>query len=265
MLSQEKMWLLKEKYGGVESEAFHADCARLHAGEPLAYVIGHIPFLTCTIYLDSRPLIPRPETEYWTQKFLQQLAARDRIHDLRVLDLCAGSGCIGVAIAKAVPSAHVDFVELDPAHILTIKKNLHKNLAVNASRSTPGVEREARYRIIQADLFTPESSTPGVELGRYDYIVSNPPYIDPELDRTEVSVRAHEPAQALYGGTEGLELIARIIAAAPQYLKPEGQLWLEHEPEQTAAITDLAEKHKFRSTTHQDQYGIERYTQLMLQ
>jgi len=73
MKNQELDWLLKEKYHGVESEAFHADCARLATGEPLGYLIGHVPFLNCTIHLDSHPLIPRPETEFWTEQAIAEI------------------------------------------------------------------------------------------------------------------------------------------------------------------------------------------------
>jgi len=291
-MNQEKQWLLTEKHNGLESEAFQVDCARLDAGEPLGYVIGHVPFLDCTIYLDSHPLIPRPETEYWTKHLIDTLQTspppqvRDSIPYLRVLDLCAGSGCSGVAIAKAFLSAHVDFAELDPLHFPTIKKNLEINLptmTVNShneykssqqkSSSRPGLELDAvqqsknRFGVYEADLFTLQnpSSRPGLELGRYDVIVSNPPYIDPALDRTETSVADYEPHEALYGGVDGMELLARIIAGARAQLAPGGQLWLEHEPEQSAAIQALGAQQHLAVTTHKDQYQVERYSVLVVE
>ena len=69
-MNPEVDWLLNEKYHGEKTSAFFTDCVRLETGEPLAYVIGHIPFLDCTIYLDSRPLIPRVETEFWVEKLI---------------------------------------------------------------------------------------------------------------------------------------------------------------------------------------------------
>ena len=132
-MNQEKTWLLAEKYGGVEGEAFHTDCRRLEAGEPLAYIIGWTPFLDCRIYLDSKPLIPRPETEYWTERVIKALqgVATAAPSPRRVLDLGAGSGAIGVAIAKALPTALVTFADIDPAHLPTIECNLSQNLPVN--------------------------------------------------------------------------------------------------------------------------------------
>ena len=241
--NQEEKWLLTEKHNGVESEAFQADLERLRTGEPLAYLIGYIPFLGCQIYLDSRPLIPRPETEYWVDKAIASIRLDSK--EARVLDLCAGSGCIGVAVAKAVPEARVTFTEIDSAHLPTIKKNITENLSDNE-----------RFQIIQSDLFEK------VE-GQYDFILSNPPYIDPALDRTESSVKVHEPHLALYGGQSGMEIIERLIAAAPEHLAPGGQIWIEHEPEQVEEVKKCAEAGGFRAVAHLDQYIIERYTVLL--
>lgn len=267
-MTNDEQWLCNEKYGGIPSPEFEADRLRLAAGEPLAYLIGHIPFLGTTIHLDSHPLIPRPETEYWVEQVIIAIRSKQTSIDesdtnkpsirmegsgarisqtnavLRVLDLCAGSGAIGVAVANAVPEAHVTFAEIDPAHLPTIAKNLDVN----------GIDC-TRYQIFQSDLFANVSGT-------FDFILSNPPYIDSALDRTETSVTAHEPHKALYGGTDGMELIACIIANTPAYLTKEGQLWLEHEPEQVNRIQELAHEHGFAAVTHTDQYKLERYTTL---
>jgi methylase of polypeptide subunit release factors len=296
-MTHDEVWLLKEKYHGEKSCGFFADCERLAAGEPLGYVIGHVPFLGCTIWLDSHPLIPRPETEYWVEyaiKTVKQTGGGDRTtratnsnptegspreipratlgkklphtpetQDLvaeslgrerkdpgspvHILDLCAGSGAIGVAVAKHVPGARVDFGEIDPCHETTIRKNLSEN----------GIAPE-RSQVIISDLFADITD-------RYDFILSNPPYINPALDRTQVSVKDFEPHLALYGGPGGLALIERIIATAPTHLTPDGQLWLEHEPEQSSAIHTLATLHGCTATTHLDQYQVERYSILVLQ
>lgn len=247
-MNQEEQWLLREKYHGEESEAFLAGCKRLAAGEPLAYVIGSIPFLDCMIWLDSHPLIPRPETEFWTKQLIDQIVIEQAPNKtIKVLDLCAGSGASGIAIARALPNTLVDFAEIEPLHLPTILHNLtHNNID------------PARCTIKQSNLFTHVTD-------KYDYILSNPPYIDPTLNRTEASVTLHEPHLALYGGKAGLELISKIISEAPEYLTDAGQLWLEHEPEQSATVTELATKNGFVGTTYEDQYHIERYSVLVLQ
>jgi HemK-like putative methylase len=254
-MSQEIEWLLEDKYGGEKSEAFFADCKRLALGEPLGYLIGYVPFLDCTIHLDSKPLIPRPETEFWTEKaiadiktsFPTQPELGNGSDQLRILDLCAGSGCIGVAIAKAVPDAIVDFAEINEKHLSAIQKNLEQNGII-----------KSRTHTYHSNLFEAFSGT-------YQYIVSNPPYIDMTLKRIETSVLEHEPYVALAGGEAGLDVITKIIEEAPKHLERHGQLWIEHEPEQSVTIRNLAREHKFVCTTHHDQYGIERYSVLVLQ
>ena len=252
--SQEIEWLLREKYSGEKSEAFFADCKRLSLGEPLAYLIGWAPFLDTKMYLDTKPLIPRPETEFWVAEAIKVIKNSATLplglvetKPLKILDLCAGSGCIGVAVAKALPECLVDFAELDSKHLFTIEKNIKEN----------NIEQK-RTRAIHSNLF---SNTPG----SYDFIFSNPPYIDETLHRTDRGAREHEPYVALFGGIDGLEIIAQLITDAPAHLQPGGQLWIEHEPEQSEAIAKQAAKHHFTATTHKDQYGVERYSILVLQ
>ena len=246
-MSQDIEWLLKEKYLGEESDAFFADVKRMVLGEPLGYLIGHVPFLDSTIYLDSKPLIPRPETEFWTEKVIAEIKRGGEAAPQRVLDLCAGSGCIGVTIAKAIPGATVHFSEIDAKHLPTISKNLEAN----------GVEL-SRTNVAHTNLFEAFKGT-------YHYIVSNPPYIDMDLHRTDENVLKYEPYVALSGGLAGLEVIQNIIDQAPKHLERGGELWLEHEPEQAEAIRNLAREQGFICTTHHDQYDVDRYSVLVLQ
>lgn len=271
MKSQEEQWLLTEKYKGEKTDAFFADCKALALGTPLGYLIGHVPFLDCTIYLDEQPLIPRVETEFWVEKAIAEinlsqiinpsLFLTDKTSDQNfqsignfgssepvwVLDLCAGSGCIGVAVATHVPGARVDFAELSQRLIPTIEKNITEN-----------VSDTERCQVIHSNLFKQFPID-----WKYDFILSNPPYIDPAIDRATESVKSHEPHLALYGGEAGVEIIEQLIAAAPAYLTPGGQLWIEHEPEQAAAINDIARAHNFTATNHKDQYEVVRYSILV--
>ncbi len=259
MNNQEIAWLLKEKYHGQKTESFLTDCARLEAGEPLAYLIGSIPFLNCTIHLDSKPLIPRPETEFWVEKAIDAIKLacsrpflgqkmESRPQALHILDLCAGSGAIGVAVAQAIPEAHVTFGEIDATHLPTILKNLTENTIIYDMK---------KYALVQSNLFT---ALPPKH--QYDFILSNPPYIDAAANTVDESVTTPEPHLALFGGTAGLEIIAKIIADAPVYLTPQGELWLEHEPFQSEAVASLATQHGFTITTYPDQYTTLRYSVL---
>lgn len=243
-MQNEEKWLLDEKYNGMPCDAFYADRTRLLAGEPVAYIIGHIPFCNCTINLDSYPLIPRPETEYWTNRFIETQQKTGLSTPLHILDLCAGSGCIGIAVAHALDQATLDLAEIEADHIATIEKNC-------AANNLPS----SRYHTYTSDLF---ANLPEHQL--YDHIVTNPPYIDPAVDRTEKSVRTFEPSKALYGGTFGMEYLARILHTAPAYLHPGGSLWLEHEPEHLRAIATLARPHFAEIHTYNDQYNCARFS-----
>lgn len=246
MPNRDETWLLTEKYRGEKTAEFYADCARLEAGEPLAYLIGSIPFLDTTITLNSRPLIPRPETEFWVEAFL---TTHPSLGKARVLDLCAGSGAIGVAVGHAVPTATVDFAELDPAHEKTIRHNWELN---NGTNRTPHTYIGHLYTALPPDL-------------HYDFILSNPPYIDATLGRVATSVQDFEPALALYGGNKGLDLIRDIITSTPRHLHHDGELWLEHEPEQATSIAELGRAAGFTVHTQADQYGVIRFSRLVLQ
>ncbi len=245
-LTQEEHWLLTEKYHGQKTEGFLADCVRLKAGEPLAYLIGSIPFLNTTIWLDSRPLIPRTETEYMVAFIIDYYQAHAKV-PRSILDLCAGSGCIGVALGAAFPHTTLTLAEIDTPHHPTITKNCERN----------GISSE-RYTVFGGSLFD------HIPAQKFDLIVSNPPYIDPGRDRTTPSVKQYEPAIALYGGTAGFMYLHKIIMRASAYLAPGGELWLEHEPEQSSAIAEAGAA-RYIVHTHQDQYAQERFSQLVLQ
>jgi HemK-like putative methylase len=245
-MTKDEQWLLEEKYGGEKTAEFLADCERLAAGEPVAYLIGYVPFLGATIYLDSQPLIPRPETEYWVEKAISDINSQFRglTPESNVLDLCAGSGCIGVAILKAIPFAQVDFIERDERHHMTIRKNL------NANRID-----HSRVRVLGGDLFE-------VAAVPYDFILANPPYIDASLERTDPNVLAHEPHDALFASDHGFALIERIILEAPRHLARGGILYIEHEPEHAPRIRETAGSAGFDVATQPDQYGVLRYSRL---
>ncbi len=236
----ELQWLLSEKYNNQKSDDYFADCKRLESGEPLAYIIGHIPFLGCTIYLDTKPLIPRPETEFWTEHAIKEIVKKEKAV---VLDLCAGSGAIGVAVGS-LTNAIVTFGEIDPVHTQTIQKNCEQNNL-----------QPDRFSIITSDLYENINGT-------FDFILTNPPYIDAEAHTVDAEVVMFEPHQALFGGEGGLAIIEKIIESAHHYLNPLGQLWIEHEPFQSVSITQIGKKNGYHTITYNDQYHTKRYSVL---
>src|SRR3989344_701262 len=212
--------------------------------EPEAYKIGWVPFIHTKIWLDSRPLIPRTETEFWTERAIEEIKS---IPNASVLDLCAGSGAIGVAVLKEIPEAKVDFIEKEVRHHATIEKNIKEN-EIDTNRA----------RVFGGDLL--ENAN-----GPYDVILSNPPYIDPKkLERVQDSVIEHEPREALMGGNAGIEIIKRILTDAPKHLASPGILYIEHEPEQAEEINKTVQSLLYSSyKSLPDQFGVIRYSRLV--
>jgi release factor glutamine methyltransferase len=236
--------LIRDKYDGDTGRVTAEDRERLLAGEPLAYVIGWVPFLGLKIGLDSKPLIPRPETEWWTELLVERIG---NAH-LTVLDLCAGSGAIGLAVLKYCPNAIVAFGELSSAHAASIERTLEAN----------GLDA-ARHIVGTGDLFRP---FPGIH---FDIVATNPPYI-PAARALEASL-AYEPKEALYAGADGLDVIKRIAKNAPHHMLGapatptalRGELWLEADVANIhEAARLLAEHGAERIDIRTDLYGRER-------
>ncbi|MBI4088664.1 peptide chain release factor N(5)-glutamine methyltransferase [Candidatus Kaiserbacteria bacterium] len=273
------MWLLEEKYSGEKTRAYEKDKERLALGEPLAYVIGWQPFLGLKIYLDSRPLIPRPETEWWTEQLLKSESPerktgvrlgraarsapvfRSGNEPLRFLDLCAGSGAIGCAalarlpaspeLQRGEPNAQVYFGEIDPAHEATILKNIRTN----------GLD-ESRAHVRIGDLFSAKGgSASGGELlssMKFDIIAANPPYI-PASRTLPQSVADFEPALALMAGIDGLAIIRRIAAELPRHLTTGGTAWIECDSAHVEAAQKLFGARGLDAKIHNDQYDRPRF------
>ena len=203
-----------------------------------------MPFLGAHIWLDSHPLIPRTETEWWTEKAITEIKRRPHA---RVLDIFAGSGCIGCAVLLHVADVHVDFAELEEQHLLTIRKNIVRL----GPLSTPNFYKSDVYDGV------PSSA-------QYDFILANPPYLsEARIERISASVLAHEPRSALIADDDGFALIEKTMRGAPGRLLPNGQLWIEHEPEHTGKIALLATALGLSATTHLDQYEVERYSVIL--
>ncbi len=257
-MNKDEQWLLEEKYGGDTNVAgFKEDCARLARGEPVAYVIGWQPFLGLKIYLDSKPLIPRPETEWWTEQLLtetgsimrnslaESAAGRTRRSEdfskgaprLRFLDLCAGSGAIGCATLQMLPDAEVFFGELDAKHEATILKNIRKN---NLD--------ESRAHVKIGDLFAPFGDM------TFDVIATNPPYI-PESRELPESVARYEPALALRASADGLGIIRRIAESLPNHLHTGGVAWIECDSAHAETACALFSTQGLTAEIRTDQFG----------
>jgi release factor glutamine methyltransferase len=205
------------------------------------YVRGYVPFLGQNIFLDSRPLIPRTETEYWVEQALSEIP-KDQMP--KILDLFAGSGCIGIAILAHIKGAHVTFAEKEPRHLPTIKRSLEEN-SIDPEHAS----------LIESDVW---SAVPQ----KFDYIFANPPYISKERSTVETSVTRSEPEEALFAENDGFYFIEKIIVGLSEHLMPKGTCYIEHEPFHTERVSEVAERYGFKAETFKDQYGALRYSRL---
>jgi len=216
--------------------------ARRTRGEPIQYLIGCVPFFGLTIYVGSGVLIPRPETELLVDEAVKALrrsacgvrrenhaAYLDSVRSthnaerpLSILDLCTGSGCIALSIARHFPKAIVYGVDASEAAMVYATQNALANDVHNVC-----------FKL--GDLFAPVNAL------HFDCIVSNPPYVrHDEIKTLQREIREHEPISALDGGRDGLDFYRRIFRDAPGYLKDNGIIMLEIGFGQSAAIRELA-------------------------
>lgn len=202
--------------------------SRVLAGEPLAYVLGQWDFYGMTLYVDHNVLIPRDDTCAVTSLAIQQALFLEKAP--RILDLCTGSGCIGLAIAHRVKDAKVTLADVSKDALAVAKKNISIQ------------KLSGRVSCIQADAL----KDPMPFLGKFDLIVSNPPYITTEeMTCLDSSVKDHEPHLALHGGTDGLDFYRSIAQKYKKALKPGGYLCFEFGMGQGDAVCAILEENGY--------------------
>lgn len=201
---------------------------RLLDGEPLAYVLGEWEFYGMPLLVNENVLIPRDDTCAVTSLAISQCLFLDQTP--RILDLCCGSGCIGLAIANRVKDARVTLADLSKDALQIAKKNIQLN------------KLGGRVSCVQADATKPIPSF----LGKFDMIVSNPPYITKEeMTRLPASVSDYEPHMALYGGEDGLNFYRSILTNFTSSLKPGGYICFEFGMGQGNDVCSILEENNY--------------------
>lgn len=206
----------------------HAGLERLLKGEPIAYILGQWEFYGLPLRITPDVLIPRDDTCAVAELAIRQALFLDQ--NPRILDLCCGSGCIGLAIAKRVKDARVTLADLS------------QNALTIARENTAMHKMGGRVRCVRVDAMQPASTF----LGKFDLIVSNPPYVTAEeMKELPVSVRDYEPHMALYGGEDGLDFYRAIAGNFTRALRPGGYLCLEFGTEQGDAVCRILQEHDY--------------------
>lgn len=223
--SQEEIIARREQYAPQEVCDKMADfTARALAGEPLAYILEEWDFYGMTLYVNRDVLIPRDDTCAVTELALKKALFLDQ--DPRILDLCTGSGCIGLAIARKVKDARVTLADISREALAVAKKN------------ATALKLTGRISCVQADAL----QEPSAFLGTFDLIVSNPPYVrSGDMAVLQPSVRDFEPSLALDGGPDGLDFYRSIAARYKRALRPCGWLCFEFGMGQGDAVCAILE------------------------
>ncbi len=217
-------------------------------GEPLQYITGEQEFMGLTFHVDSRVLIPRLDTEILADKALEYVNSRsDGSETSRVLDLCCGSGAIGLSIAALADTGK------DVARVEVVLSDISADALEVARQNAEQFGISDRVTFVQSDLFN--------ELGQggFDLIVSNPPYIRTDvIDTLDAEVKDHEPVLALDGGTDGLDIYRRIAEEVPGYLKEGGCLMMEIGFDQAEEVAELLHKNLQDVRIVKDLVGLDR-------
>ena len=199
---------------------------------PLAQILGRQSFYGLDFFVNEDVLIPRADTECLVDLVLEDyadLAKQAGSSSLNILDLCTGSGCIGISVAKHLPYQELLLVDLSEKALAVAKKNAEKHLGDNVT-------------LLQSDLLT------GVQGKKFSLLLSNPPYIVsrviPGLDR---EVSEYEPKMALDGGEDGLVFYRRIAKEAKAVLLPGARLYLEIGYDQGESVKDIFQKEGYEA------------------
>ena len=229
IIMKDRVWLITHRDDVLDDNhqrEFADVIQRRTRREPLQHIIGNQEFWGLEFIVSPDVLIPRPETEFIIEAALA--IVQDRNTPVRIIDLCTGSGCIAVSLAKELTAARVIATDASEKALAVARENTRRH----------GVSEHIRFLL--GDLFEPLEE---LDIrGQIDIIVSNPPYVQAgDLSTLQPEVRDYEPEMALIAGPEGTEMAKRIIQHAPEYLKKNGALIMEMGLGQAEALTRMVE------------------------
>ncbi len=225
---------------------FREAVRRAAAGEPIAYITGEKEFFSLTFETAPDVLIPRPETEIIVERVIAAVRREGLSRDAEILDVCTGSGCVAIALARHLPDVRVRASDKSADALAIARRNAERHALAE------------RVAFLESDLF---AALPAET--RFDALTCNPPYIPTqELATLSPTVRDHEPRLALDGGDDGLAIVRRVLREAPPFMAPSGWLLMEVMAGQSATVQTLAAENGWTEVTvHRDAGGHERVLQ----
>lgn len=233
LLGKNKEYLMihdnKEIEDGL-SNIFFEKIERLKNHEPLQYVINKQEFMGFDFYVDRNVLIPQPDTENLVEEIilLTELLRKNEKTELRILDMCTGSGAIAISISKLIRNCLVYASDISQEALKIAEENSSRN--------------QANVLFFESDLFEKIS-----ELYKFDIIVSNPPYIESDTINTLSEEVKKEPILALDGGEDGLDFYRKIVRDARKYLNPNGYLAFEIGYNQRIEVEKILEENGYKN------------------
>ncbi|ADY57551.1 protein-(glutamine-N5) methyltransferase, release factor-specific [Syntrophobotulus glycolicus DSM 8271] len=239
-ISRDRLYLEREgTLTSIQADRFMELLEQRGKREPLAYLVKTREFMGLDFYVDRRVLIPRPETEMLIEKLIElaeKRAGKDKEYSL--LDLGTGSGVMAIAAARYIAGVKITAVDISEDALTVARQNAVKH----------GVEIDFR----QGDLFTPVANQ------KFDWILTNPPYVSlPEMEDCSPEV-LREPHLALCGGEDGLEIYRRLAAQAGDFLHPGGKLLAEIGSAQAPAVCKLFAEKGYSTKVFNDLAGLNR-------
>ena len=195
-----------------------------------------VKFLNLKINVSKKVFKPRIETEFWVKKAIKDLKKIKK--PLQILDIFAGTGCIGISILKNIKDSQVDFVDISKEAIEQMKINLKLNKI-----------SQKKYRVYKSNLFEKLKGK------KYDFIFANPPYV--ALNRileVQKEVLKKEPYLALFAGKDGTVYVKKFFNQVKKHLKPKGKIFLELDPLQKERIKEVLKKENFKFLFKKDQF-----------
>ncbi len=227
------------------TKEFLSEIQKRKMGTPVQYITQKQEFMGLELFVRPGVLIPRPDTEIIVEEAINALKEKG---ELRIIDMCTGSGAIAVSLAYYMKDSYIYAVDISDTAIECGRKNIESHGLGD------------RIELIKSDLFSSLSSDNHKML---DAIVSNPPYIpSADIEELETNVKDYEPRLALDGGEDGLSFYRQIIASSRQHLKPDGMLFLEIGYNQGEAVKSILKENKYTNIKiTKDLAGLDRCVQ----